>query len=297
MLDRIELFQRAFTNVTIFFRVFGLQFFTLTNSKDNRKCNHHGNEISTRNKISFAITLFILVAALGLYICYFFDESEIMVWKVTDCVCMVIIIFAIIQSYTSTPKAKKVFLYSEQIVRIFEESLEWKSDSVKHAASFKSFFLKSAITLLILLFVFSSLIYFLDYSRVKFIFVSTYLNIMILLIFLRFVLYISLVEVNLENIKKYFESISEYQNFKKHVVHVAGFQYRSKKISIDCYSALKEIYGLCWEIATFANQINGFFVVVTLIYTVIYNSVSGYVLYLFFSNKISFGLDVAGKKL
>ena len=140
--------------------------------------------------------------------------------------------------------------------------------------------------------------YFLDFQGLKFVCLTTYTSTVGFMVVFRFVFHLNVVTMNLKTVNKYLVSIVQSQKSPKYTQNgITIVRPEYWKISAKNFSVLSKIYGLCWEMATLGNKISGPFLVFTFIFSIVYSSVCGYVVFLCIIGKTVFGLNVIGNAL
>ena len=235
--------------------------------------------------------MILLITAFTLCLWVYLLDFNDLVFKIFDCTYFIVIIATVVHSYTSSLKAKQIFVLVKKINYKFGETLMFNLDFAGHAAGIKNFFYKMLIFYLGWIATFLISTYFLDFQGLKFVCLKTYTSTVGFMVVFRFVFHLNVVTMNLKTVNKYLVSIVQSQKSPKH----ARPEYL--KISAKNFSVLSEIYELCWEMATLANKISGPFLVFTFIFSIVYSSVSGYVVFLCILGKTDFGLKVIGNAL
>lgn len=287
MLNTREIFAKSLSQATLIFRIFGLQYFTLTDSSKRKDFCHQGNHIPAKFKINF---LFILafISLQAAYLIYKFElmksteikdinvRSVVVVQQYVHVSIMIFLVISLVHSYLVTPKTKLVFRHCEEIANIFEKSLAFHSDYDAFRRKFRKIYLTRLLVFTIASLV---LILFLAVYRTELIVFVIFFELVpyavIEVNLMRFIFFITLVNHNIQRMKLFLEHLKG-----PRVINLTSMTFLKTSDFGQKIESLKDIYGLCWEMTRLINSISGPSIAVLLFLIVFGNTIAGYKIFL-----------------
>lgn len=275
-------FEQTFSDLTKVFRIFGLQYFTLSTYADNKKFSHHGPQISNRYKIILLLINLSLAANAG---AMFLIQEEVFDLKIgTDYAFFVLLILAVWHSYFKTAEFKQIFVHCEKIYNLFRMKLQFDVNCVEKAASIRKIFIRFLIFFAI---------YFSTYSIFVLVteprqFLAAMLldclqNILVNLFIMRFMLLVLMVYINIESMTSFLgqiDSDSKVSNlFINKSIGVKNLTTRTIMENVKAFLTLKEIHREILKISFLVNSINGPSAFALCMLSVVQNATAGYEIY------------------
>lgn len=291
MMVKNELFEKSFSNLTRVFRIFGLQYFTLHSSPDNKPYNHHSSKISTKSKLTLIAVIAFAITNSSLSLFFHDGGSFLTVELIMNFGFTMLVILAYIHSYFMTSEMKKIFNLYEEICKLLKQSLIFDSDCISNAATIKNILTKAAATFFAANFMNCVFAYLFDSSNFYKILVLTFFsNIVINVIILRFILFIMLVGSSLQSMKSFLVKIQKISM----MTNVFDFEILPVKhvgpsITNEQFKTLKKIYLLTWEMCELANKISGPSSLTMLILCILENADAGFKIYKVIAEDLPYG--------
>lgn len=289
-----EIFANSLSQATLIFRIFGLQYFTLTSSSKRKDFCHQDNHIPAKLKINFFFIL-AFISLQAAYLIYKFElmksteindvnvRSVVVVQQYTQVSIMVFLVISLVHSYLVTPKTKLVFRHCEEIANIFEKLLAFPSEYDEFRKEFKKIYLTR-----LFLFIIASLVFilFLAVYKMELIVFTIFFELLpyavIEINLMRFVFFITLVNHNIQRMKLFVEHLKGQPSALAHVrvINLKPMTFLKTSDFSQKIISLKDIYGLCWEMTGLINSISGPSIAVLFFLTVFGNTIAGYKIFL-----------------
>lgn len=283
MVQQNSSFENPFSDLTKVFRIFGLQYFTLSTFAVNKKFSHHGSQISWRYKIVLLVLTLALITNAGATVLVQ-DELVFDLRAVTDYGFFVLLILAIWHSYFKTAELKKIFLHCEKVYILFKINLQFNVNCVDKAVKIRRILIRYGIVFGVYFFVFSTFVLVTEPKQfIKAILLDFLTNILCNMFVARFMLLVLLVFINIESMKEFLEhmdSDSKVSNlFINKSIGVRNLTARTMKENLEAFLTLKQIHREILKISVLVNEINGPSGFALLILSVVQNASAGYEIY------------------
>lgn len=291
MIAKNEQFEKSFSDLTRVFRIFGLQYFTLHSSAENKQFNHHNSKISTKAKLTLigVIAAAFVNTSLNLF---FHDGGSFLTVEFSMSLGFtILLVLAFIHSYALTAEMKKIFVLYEEVFKMLKRNLIFDSDCISNASTIKIILIKAAVTFLAANFMNCVFAYLFDNNNFYKIFVLTFFsNIVVNVIILRFILFIMLVSTSLESMKSFLAKVQKVSM----MTNVFDFETLPVKpvvplITNEQFRWLKKIYLSIWEMCVLANKISGPSSLTMLILCILENADAGFKIYKVIAENLPYG--------
>lgn len=272
-----ESFIEAFESATFWFQISGLQLFSINSLR--RK----STKMSTKFKLILTTILLFFALLIGLMIFTIaWDiehdskdiESSLNIFRLFLWSTLTV---QLLHSFFMTPTAKLIFSKCKQVMKVFENNLNFDMKCSKFADEFKTFLLRTEI-----FFGFVSLsllvsIYVLNGAFRAFI--ATFYVVLpyyfMKLFYQRFNFLIRLVDFNIKCMVKVMDRFTSSET----PTNVYGKPEKSCEVYHTVVS-LKEIYGMVWEVTQLTNSLCGPSMVIQILFTILSNTSAAYKLFL-----------------
>lgn len=256
----------SLSSTTRVFQIFGLQFFTLDNSTENRKFNHRGESISTKFKFLFCCQIALLLLLLGAFVSLSECDGELKVDKIIKIGGCVIVGLSIIQSFITTSKVKSIFRLHEDVGELFRRRLSLDDESSALSKNFSKLLCTfNVVQVFIITTALGSSFLFHGSSALYVAAFKSCIRYIAGVNLLRVVFYTRLVGDNISLMRK---AIAKFHgNAKLEKVPRENLTFK--------FTSLKEIYGKVWEMTDLINDVSGPVLVYMIVYVVVGSAVNG----------------------
>lgn len=282
-------FENPFSDLTKVFRIFGLQYFTLSTFADNKKFSHHGSQISSRYKIILIGITLALIANAGAMVLVQ-DEIVLDLQSGTYYGFFVLLILAIWHSYYKTAELKQIFVHCENVYNLFRLNLQFDVDCVEKAARIRRIFVRFTIIFCVYFFVYLTFVLVTEPKQLLEAILLDFLqNVLVNLFIARFMLLVLLVFINVESMTEFLDQMendSKVSNlFIAKSIGVRNLTTRTMKENLKAFLTLKQIHREILKISVLVNGINGPSGFSLCALSVIQNASAGYEIYAVFEGK------------
>jgi hypothetical protein len=303
MWNKTSNFRLELTKVSKIFRLFGLQYFTLT---DESKVNHRGSETSKKFKLNFCLVLAVaFVSTAFKTVCYKLKrqhqmsesllnentESGALVEEINKLITVCLLFSSLTHAYCTTSTAKRIFKLCEDINDVFQNNLNLEVDYTRFSSHFKkvlfcSVGLLSTSTLMMAIVTYlddelNLLFLLLDFSSYFFMFINL----------LRLVFFVMLVNFNFQNVSrclKQVENLNQSSSFIGVGLRLKSFALLNEKDSTSkVFVSLKRIHKNLWDMTELINQVSGPSISILTILSILGNTLGGYRIFLYTKGEVN----------
>lgn len=290
MSSKGDVFGKSLTSVTRIFQIAAVQFFTLTNSKENKEFGHKGTKVAKKFVLIFLSYTSVVTVAAIILASRKLRADETMIQKVNNSLTGAVWVFELIYYFGVTTKTKLIYRKFEYISKIFAQRLKIDCDWIGFSRRSKKHFMKFYLISLMFASMIFVLMYIYQLSRIWYLLLVYLFYIIASPTILNFIFFIRLLNHNFQLMKKVLERLNNLKGESEAPVPVVrSITFRSANNIFSTIAMVKDIYGKLIEVADLINSVSAPIAIASFFIIVVGNSLAGYRCFLFLKGDVYFG--------